>query len=155
MTVEPNDFLHFVLCICSITVYLQSFLFCAILHSVLHTLDLSCLALLAPWCVLSWTISLQVPSSHVLRLLQLSFCSVVQHALDLVLEVCFYFCFPEVNIFTSKKQIFVASAIWLDLAPSSFSLCPPSPYLSIHSHGKCMINVLSEKVLICLPFCFA
>lgn len=111
MTVEPNDFLHFVLCICSITVYLQSFLFCAILHSVLHTLDLSCLALLAPWCVLSWTISFQVPSSHVLRLLQLSFCSVVQHALDLVLEVCFYFCFPEVIVFTSKKQIFVASAI--------------------------------------------
>lgn len=154
MTVELNDFLHFVLCICSVTVYLQTFLFCAILHSVLHTLDLSCLSLLALYYVLSCTISFQVPSSHVLRLLQLSFFSILQHALDLLLEVTFYFCFLEAIITTSKKQIFVASAIRLHLAPSSFSLCPPSPYLSVSSHGKCMINVLSEEFLVCLPFCF-
>lgn len=158
-------FLHFVFCICSITLFISK-PFCSVPFftlSGLHTLDLS--SVYHSVCS-SIYYHVQYPSKSILHVcwgcykcLFAIFATDLPHALNLLLKLILYFCFLKATIMPSNKHIFVASTIWLHLAPRSFSRCPPSSYLSVVSHSKCMINDPSEKnnlptLLFCINWWF-
>lgn len=154
------SFLHFVFCICSIAVYLQTFvlchsslcLFCTLLIFLLFIIPCSLVHIII-YSILATSFFTYAETVQAVFLK--SFVTGSLHALHLLLKLTFYFCFLEAVIIPSNKHTFIAGTISLHLAPRSFPLCPPSSNLPVSSRGKWIMNVPSEKTshLPTLLFC--